>query len=60
MSNHIDKDNFNSLVPCIRVQSVKQTMEYDTSKLGFKPRYFIKGNPDFPYSVLNVLIDFIP
>lgn len=46
MSNQIDKDNFNSLVPCIRVQSLKQTMEHYTCKLGFKPRYFINGNPE--------------
>ena len=45
MSNQINKENFDSLVPCIKVHDVKAAMEYYIRRLGFNPRYYIKGTP---------------
>lgn len=45
MSNQINKENFDSLVPCIKVNDVKAAMEYYICRLGFNPRYYIKGSP---------------
>lgn len=60
MSNQLNKDNFDSLVPCIRVKSVKDTMEYYICRLGFSPRYYIKGTPDSGGVCINDLaVDFI-
>jgi ankyrin repeat protein len=60
MSNQINKDNFSSLVPCIRVNDVKAAMEYYICRLGFCPRYYIKGAPDSGgVSINNLSVDFI-
>ncbi len=60
MSSHIDIENFSSLVPCIKVKDVKKTMEYYICRLGFSPRYYIKGTPDSGGVSINELsVDFI-
>lgn len=60
MSNQINKENFDSLVPCIKVNDVKAAMEYYICRLGFNPRYYIKGSPDSgEVSINNLAVDFI-
>ena len=60
MSNDINKENFDSLVPCIKVKNVKATMEYYICRLGFSPRYYIEGAPDSGgVSINDLSIDFI-
>ncbi len=60
MSNQLNKENFESLVPCIKVKDVKAAMEYYICVLGFSPRYYIEGNPQSGGVGINDLsVDFI-
>ncbi|NIP38969.1 MAG: hypothetical protein GWO07_09560 [Candidatus Dadabacteria bacterium] len=60
MSSHINEENFDSLVPCIKVKNVKAAMEYYICRLGFSPRYYIEGTPDSGgVSINDLSVDFI-